>query len=181
MDGKFLQNLYVPHSIARGIFEHGSTAGGKWSEGEVRRPAALPYWGHKWGVQAPDGLYLPTPQDPLPDAVSGATPPGAFLLETALKSGVPGKFRVLLEINQAWDWNAYWNNNKFPGDREYATSCQPAVVYATTLDLSSGIRQADLLPIGHSHYAGRDGSLDPDLSTLTTALQIVGTASVQVK
>jgi len=35
-------------------------------------------------------------------------------------------------------------------------------------------------PIGHSHYSGKDGSLSPDLGTLTTALEIVRAAIVSV-
>ena len=34
--------------------------------------------------------------------------------------------------------------------------------------------------VGHSHYAGKDGSLTPDLSTLTTALKITNKISVRI-
>jgi hypothetical protein len=36
-------------------------------------------------------------------------------------------------------------------------------------------------PAGHSHYSGKTGELFTDLSTLTTALKIVKTATVRVK
>lgn len=178
LDGTYLQTLYVPRSIARGVFQHGSTSTGKWTEGEVRRPGALPYWGHRWGIQAKDGLYLPTPENPLPDAVSGATPQAAFVLNSRLAFQPGKKFRVFMEINQPWDWNEYWTNNKYPGDKDYATSCQPAVVYSAILDPESGIQSAELKAIGHSHYSGKDGSLTTDLSTLTTALQIASSVRV---
>jgi hypothetical protein len=35
--------------------------------------------------------------------------------------------------------------------------------------------------IGHSHYAGKDGNLYQDTSTLTTALQIAGKIVVKVE
>jgi hypothetical protein len=35
-------------------------------------------------------------------------------------------------------------------------------------------------PIGHSHPSGKDGELDSDLSTLTTALQIADSIVVRV-
>jgi hypothetical protein len=180
LSGNFIQNIYIPQSIARGVFRHGSTQTGKWTEGEIRRPAALPYWGHKWGVKAADGLYLPTKQNPLPDAVSGATPAADFVLYSNIMDKNLKKFRILMEINQAWDWNDFWNNNKYPGDMEYATSCQPALVYASLIDLDAGINSVVLQAIGHSNYAGKDGNLDPDLSTLTTALEIVGKITVSV-
>jgi hypothetical protein len=181
MDGNYLQTLYVPRSIARGVFQHGSTSSGRWAEGEVRRPAALPYWGHQRGIKAEDGLYLPTSQNPLPDAVSGATPQSGFVLHAKLAFQSGKKFRVLMEVNQPWDWNEYWTNNKYPGDMEYATSCQPAVVYAAILDPDAGIRTSELKAIGHSHYSGKDGSLTTDLSTLTSALEIVRSVKASVK
>ena len=35
--------------------------------------------------------------------------------------------------------------------------------------------------IGHSHYSGKDGNLYPDLSTLTTAVQIVKSIKVVIE
>lgn len=171
--GQYIQTLYVNKSIATSIFGHGDNSGGAWQPGMVRRPAALPYWGHKRGIPADDGLYVPDPQHPVPDAYTGATPPGDFVLKTKTDEPVSGKVNLLFEINQSWDWNGYWNNAKFPEEYEYRTSAQPAVVYSVTLDLSDTGKEYILQPVGHSHYSGADGSLDPDLSTLTTALEIV--------
>jgi hypothetical protein len=172
MEGNYLQTLYVAQSIAKGVFLHGDASTGRWMPGEIRRPAALPYWGHQRGIQAEDGLYLPSAKSPLPDAVTGATPKGDFVLRTRLNMDIPRSFRLLFEINQTWDWNEYWTNLKFPDDPEYKTSSQPALVYAVAIDRDEGINQWTLQPIGHSHYSGKDGSLTSDLSTLTTALQI---------
>jgi len=35
--------------------------------------------------------------------------------------------------------------------------------------------------VGHSHYSGKTGELFPDLSTLTTALQIADSIIVKVR
>jgi len=35
--------------------------------------------------------------------------------------------------------------------------------------------------IGHSHYSGKTGELFPDLSTITTALQIADSIIVRIK
>jgi len=40
------------------------------------------------------------------------------------------------------------------------------------VDLSSSQEVFELKHIGHSHYSGKNGELFPDLSTLTTALEI---------
>ena len=180
-DGNFVQNLYVSQSIATGVFNYGTEKNGQWTKGEVRRPASLPYWSHKQGIVADDGLYMPTPEHPVPDAFSGATPKNDFVLETKLNKPIPDKFNVLLEINQPWDWNEYWTNAKYPDDYEYKTSSQPAVVYRAGIDIAEGPDEVDMKLIGHSHYSGQDGELYEDTSTLTTATEIVDRITVKIK
>lgn len=180
LSGNYIQTLYVARSVATSVFNYGDPSGGNWTNGVVRRPAALPYWSHKRGVQAEDGLYMPSPQYPIPDAYSGATPKNSSIINTKLDQEGPESFYVLLEINQPWDWNDYWTNNKFPDDDEYKTSSQPAIVYRTLVTLDQGKAKFQMEALGHSHYSGKDGSLVEDLSTLTTALQIIDKVTVVV-
>ena len=181
LNGNFLQTLYVSESIAKGIFRHGDSSQGFWMPGEIRRPAALPYWSHKRGIMAGDGLYIPTPSNPIPDAYSGPTPDKSFILHTRLDERGARRIRVLFEINQTWDWNEYWTNNKFPEDDEYKTSCQPALVYATEIDLDDPRSGYTMNVIGRSHHSGADGKLYDDLETLTTALHIAEKIMVRVE
>lgn len=178
--GKFIQTLFVAESIGKGVFQHGDTSRGFWMPGEIRRPAALPYWSHKRGIRAGDGLYLPTPEDPVADAYTGPTPQKSFVLHTRLDDPDVRKFRVLFEINQTWDWNEYWTNNKFPDDDEYKTSCQPALVYAVSVDLDSPAAEYPMEIIGRSHHSGANGELYDDLHTLTTALHIAEEITVTI-
>lgn len=180
VDGEYIQSLYVAESMAKGFFSYGDKSSGKWQPGVVRRPAALPYWSYQRGVQEADGLYIPTTSTPLPDAYSGATPNGDFILNTRSDAPVNEKFRVLFEINQSWDWNEYWTNNKYPNDTEYMTSSQPSVVYAVTIDPNSDITEYYMNPIGHGHYAGANGVLYTDLSTVTTALWIAESIKIEI-
>ena len=69
--GKYIETLFVAESIGKGVFAHGKESGGKWQQGPLRRPAALPYWSHKRGIREDDGYYIPTPDNPLPDAITG--------------------------------------------------------------------------------------------------------------
>lgn len=170
--GKYIETLYVAKSIAKGIFQHGDKSSGKWEPGPIRRPAALPYWSHKRGVRASDGLYIPEQSNPMPDAVTGATPQKSFILQTTTSDKIESPVRILFEINQSWDWNEYWTNNKYPDDPDYKTSSQPALVYMTTIDPSYPDSVFVFKPIGHSHFSGKDGSLDENIGTLTTALEI---------
>lgn len=171
-DGHYIETLYIAESIGKGIFRHGVKSQGEWEAGPVRRPAALPYWGHQRGIMAEDGYYIPTPESPMPDAITGPTPSGNFTLLSKSSEATPLVFKLLLEINQSWDWNEYWTNTMFPEDVNYKTSSQPAIVYEAVIDINSAQREYVMVPVGHSHFSGQDGSLNPDLSTLTTAQQI---------
>ncbi|MFO7862765.1 MAG: hypothetical protein R6U85_02085 [Salinivirgaceae bacterium] len=67
--------------------------------------------------------------------------------------------------------NKFWTNAKYD-NANYLTSCQPALVYAVTVDFSQPIDTYYLNPIGHSHPYGADGLLYTNLKTFTTALNI---------
>lgn len=173
MDGNFIETLYVAASIGTGIFGHGTVNEGHWEPGPVSRPAALPYWWHKYS-------YLPTPDNPVPDAITGPTPQSDFLLNSSISNEVPKRLKVVMEINQSWDWNEYWTNDKFPDNQEYKTSSQPAIVYEAVISLEGSKKIFQMQAVGNSHYAGEDGKLYDGLETLTTARNIVGSARVRI-
>lgn len=174
MEGNYIETLLVTDYVAKGIYGHGSLGPEKWDSkpGPVERPSTLPVWLHKHQKEA-GGQLLPSPENPVPDAITSATPKGDFVLETVVKGNVPMKFRLMMEINQTWDWNSYWNNSLFPDDLEYKASCQPALVYAVTIDRNGPQAEYCLNPIGHSHYSGKNGELYTDISTITSAKEIV--------
>lgn len=179
-EGNYLETLYVTRFVAGGVYGHGQLSPGKWDNkpGEARRPGTLPYWAHKRNVRAEDGLFVPSEKNPLPDAITAATPTGSFKLNSRLTNEKSGKIRVLLEINQAWDANNYWYNGKFPGDNDYFGSLQPSLIYAATIDLSRSEGSVFLNPVGHGHPSGKDGRLYTDLTSLTTAKDIIHSVSV---
>jgi hypothetical protein len=179
-DGSFVQTLYVAESIGKGVFQHGDPSRGFWKPGEIQRPAALPYWSHKRGIKNKKGLYLPTPSNPVPDAYTGPTPGQSFILHTRLDEPGLRRFNLLFEINQTWDWNEFWTNNKFPEDEDYKSSCQPAVVYTASIDLDHPQKTYQMKMIGRSHQSGATGELFHDLETLTTALHIADQIQVRL-
>jgi len=180
-EGNYIQTLFVPVSVATGVFKYAKPEKNKWISAPKRTPQILPYWSHKRGVKASDGLYMPEPQNPVADAYSGATPVKGFILNSRADKELPDEFRIMFEINQNWDWNNYWTNNKFPDDENYKMSCQPALVYEARVDLENRQVSYRMKPIGHSHYSGKTGELFPDLSTLTTALNIADSIIVRIK
>ena len=179
-EGNFLQTLYVSESIGKGVFKHVSREAGRWMAGEIQRPAALPYWTHQRDIINEAGTLLPTPQQPVPDAYTGATPSFSFIFYLYTDKPLNGTYMLFLELNQSWDWNEHWTNNKFPGDNEYKTASQPALVYAAKIDTNSW-EEMELKPVGHSHYSGKDGKLYDNLNTLSTALKITKRITVAVK
>ena len=180
-EGEYIQTLYVAKSVATGIFEYGRQEKNKWITAPKRAPQTLPYWAHKRGVVAADGLFMPDGNTAVPDAYTGATPKTGFIMTSRADNPLPRKFRVMLEINQNWDWNEYWTNNRFPGDENYLWSAQPALVYEALIDTDSPQESYTMKPAGHSHYSGKTGELFTDVSSLTTALKIAESIIVSLK
>lgn len=180
MNGNFLHELYVTKSVATGIFRFGDTSSGKWEAGERRYRAALPYFFHKRSKDRsnPD---IPSVESPLIDAFTGATPKNNFDLFTKTDSKDFSQFRIIMEVNQTWDFNNYWHNAKFPDDADYRTSAQPSLVYAVTIDTKNLMDEYYMNPIGHGHYSGKTGNLYTNLSTFTTALEIFSEIKVMIQ
>ena len=179
--GKYIHPLYVAESIAKGKFRHARFQEGKWMPGRKLIPSALPYWSHKQADVPEDSFVMPSPENPIPDAYTGATPTNSFVLKTVVEPFAGNVFDILFEINQSWDWNEYWYNSKYPGNEEYLKSAQPALVYRVTIDVNDQKREYKMKPVGHSHPYGANGELYEDISTLTTALKIADRIIVRLK
>jgi len=183
LEGKYIETLYVTNYLATGIYKHARLGEGepRSKSGPAKRPSSLPYWLHKRNIRADGATYLPTPDKPVPDAITGATPKNNFMLKTVIKNSIKGKIRILMEINQAWDHNEYWNEERFPGEFDYTYSCQPALIYSAVIDLDNQPKEFTLTLIGHSHFSGKNGELFKDTSTFTTAKNIVKEVKVYLK
>lgn len=167
LSGNYLTTIYVTHSIAT---QSWTAAGGD------RRKSALPVWCHSRGIPYPDGLYLPTKKEPVADGISGATPKGSF--DVKLRPvGDLKQFVVKIEVNHSTDWNDHFPKDAKEGDVNYSGgkggSGQPAVVYSAIIDLNSGSKQYTANIVGHSSPDGSDGNIYTDISSLTSALDII--------
>lgn len=175
MEGNYLSTIYVTHKIATQSWQ---------AAGKNRRKEALPHWCYSRGVKYNDGLYLPTKKEPLTDGITGATPRGSFDVKVTPNSAVK-QFVVKVEINHSTDFNDYYPKSAKEGDSNYSGgekgSGQPAVVYAVQVDLTSGKKDFEAKLLGHSSPDGSDGGIYEDVSTLTTALQIVKQITVHLK
>lgn len=180
MEGKYIETLYVTQYLGSGIFRHAKRAEGRplSKRGPAKRPSALPVWLH----QRNNGIFLlPTPDAPVADAISGATPKNNFILSTVCTQQLPTQFKVMFEINQPFDYNEYWSKELHPAEFDYNYSAQPALVYAAVIDISKKSDKVQFELIGHSHYSGRNGELYSDVSLFPTALSIVEKMYVAIK
>lgn len=180
--GNHLQTLFVTQATAKGIFFGGRSKenfkefdSNRDATGGYRRVNALPVWSHKRGVQYPDGMYVPTRENPLPDGITGATLSNNFHLSTS--ADYASKFNLRLEINVAFDDNEYYSEYDFPDDEVFHSGTgqlgQPSIVFESLVDMNDSKDYYLMELVGHGHHSGQSGELYPDLSTLTTALELV--------
>lgn len=180
--GNYVETIFVSKATAQGLFFGGRSKnnfkefdGKKEAVGDYRRVNALPVWSHKRGVTYPDGMYVPTKEDPLPDAITGATIIDNFKLLSSIDS--MASFILKVEINVAFDDNEYYSEYDFPEDEVYHNGTgqlgQPSIIFESLIDLRAdkGYYLMDL--IGHGHHSGQSGEIYKDLSKLTTAKEIV--------
>jgi hypothetical protein len=172
-DGRYVETLYVTRRTARQDWRTRNE--------RVRRPESLPFWAFSRGVVYEDGLRLPTRKNPLSDAITGATPPGSFTLETV----IPDKetvLRICVELNHAYDFNdSFPKGKKYGEDGFSGISGQPSIVYRAEVELAGARKTFRLRPAGCGSLDGSHGRLCDDMSKLTTARRIVIRITVKWK
>lgn len=172
--GNYVETLFATDRIAKGLFKQ--EVDGEVKFISVRRPEAVPYWSHKRGIAENDGLFVPTPETALPDAITRPTPVSHFRLQAKMEKRDLQQFKVLFEVNRSFDWNEYYNEKAFPDDFIYSGNGyvgQPSLIYSTPLiDLNSPHKSYLMEVIGRGHHSGRDGRLYTNLSNITTALEL---------
>ena len=125
------------------------------------RLEALPVWNHAVGKNE-SGESL--------DAVSSASTKGKVDAKIDGESLVNGnEYRAFLEVNQSFDYNDFWNEGNS------GVNGQPSAIYRA--EFIAGKRgEVSFSPIGHGSADGADGSINPELKSLTTALEIISSA-----
>ena len=86
-------------------------------------------------------------------------------------------FRVMVEVNVAFDENEYYSEYDFLEDSLYHGGTgllgQPSLIYGTTINHKDTERYHVLSLLGHGHHSGATGELIADIRTITTAKGIV--------
>lgn len=168
LDGKYIDTLYITGKTSNSSYRSKDP-----EIDVVRRPEALPYWSHKRGIIAQDGLYTPDTQNSDLDGISAATPKADY--QVSLSAPKMGRYKLMIEVNRSYDFNEYYSKTRFPDDEIYSgsgSSGQPSLVYESIIDSQkAGSHLFNL--IGHGHHSGRDGKLYGDTSNITSAKQLL--------
>ena len=163
--GMFVDTVYVTRKTAReGLGNRGGELDDHWGGSRL---SVLPVWAHQRGIDDGSGNYYPSKTKPLIDAISSATPKaGQFIWNWQPRRALkPGRYDYYIEVNKSFDQNEYHNYSWYRG--------QPSVIWRGQLQVGNQLSQSKAEIIGHGHVAGADGRIDSDLSTLTTALDLI--------
>ena len=170
--GTFVDTVYVTRKIAKkGL---GNRKGGIDDKMGGSRLSALPVWAHRRGVDYGGGNFYPEKEPPkdkaLPDAVTSATPGSGEFKWTWNPEKVlaPGRYHFYIEVNKSFDDNDAHDYSWYRG--------QPSVIWQGTLVVGDALSTAKAKIIGHGDPAGANGNITSDVSTLTTALELVARA-----
>jgi hypothetical protein len=166
--GKLLQNIYITKRFAkqewRSIKSHPDS---------TYRTMSLPFWLNRM-IAA--GLPIPTQSKPLADAVTAATPPGSFTINTHIDSQIKSGI-IWCEVNSSFD-----NNEVYSKDKPNPFNGQPSVLFNgeyNSTDTSHSPVQ--LIYKGHGGDSGKDGALYTDNSGITTARSIIESIEYVIK
>jgi hypothetical protein len=168
LEGKYIDTLYITGKTSNSSYRSKDLA-----VDVVRRPEALPYWSHKRGIKANDGLYTPEGKSSDLDGIAAATPKVDY--QVAMSAPQMGRYKLMVEVNRTYDFNEFYSKTRFPDDAIYSgsgSSGQPSLIYEAIMD-SQKPGQYILNLIGHGHHSGKDGSLYTDLHNITSAKQIL--------
>ncbi|MFW5808062.1 MAG: hypothetical protein ACOCWH_03305 [Spirochaetota bacterium] len=164
-NGGIIDTLYITGADFKEL-RHG----GKDRKGETFFRESFPVWASRM-QQA--GRKLPSKEKPYTDAVTSATPPASFTVQTRLK-GAFRPFVLYAEVNKSGDTNEHYT------DETNGWVGQPSLVYRTE------ITEADRSSRITMELAGHGGSLDDtpkihqDMSGLDSALDQIHEITILV-
>jgi hypothetical protein len=163
--GVLVETVFVTGKVAkRGLGNRRGDLDGKMGG---PRLSALPVWAHVCCVDYGDGNYYPSEDNPLPDAITSATPEaGEFVWEWKPADTLKwGGYFYYIEVNGSFDKNDHHDYSWYRG--------QPSIVWRGSIEVGDHTASSEAVIIGHGHVAGEDGVINPELSTLTTSLKLI--------
>lgn len=166
-NGEFIQNLCVTRCFAKQEWKFAKN-----KEDECIRTMCMPYWFNKYQKA---GNKKPTLANPLPDAVTGATPTGSFILESVLGT-TNGKVNVFIELNKSFDYYGEFTKER----KESEFNGQPSIIYKAEIDLDSTNQDYIFKLIGHGGENGDDSKIYNDIDKVKRAQTMVKSISLEI-
>ncbi len=167
-DGKFVDTIFLTQKMAKkGL--------GNKKNRDIDSPLAgsrmstVPVWAHWRGVDYGNGNFNPPQDQPLPDGITTATPKaGEFIWRWQPEKPLPeGKYFYYVEVNKSRDKN---ENH----DYHCWYRGQPSVIWKGQITIGERQDSSEAGIVGHGSNDGSHGRIETDISTLTSALKILG-------
>lgn len=158
----WLENAH--QGAIRTVWVTEKTGTGDWGGGTTR-PVSLPYWASRWNIETQSQSF-PTPENPVVDAVTGATPKGEFSVEAT----VPAKsvWNYFIETNVSGDYNDDFPAEGKDGKKDRNGNGQPSIIYKGQIT-ASPTRHSTPNLIGRTDQFQNVKEINPDLKGITTA------------
>lgn len=161
-NGNFIRTLYVTRRASKKSWRFGPKEG---------RPESLPVWYHKSkneSAKTKSSTQKKSGEADI-DAVTSATPKGGVIFREDI--GNAG-CKIYAEFNTSFDYNdAYTKKNS-------GVNGQPSVVYMAEIPSAFEENEIRLNLTGTGSIDGSSGTINPDTTSLTTALKIVKAVTV---
>ena len=148
----------------RTIWVTKKTGTGSWGRKTVR-PISLPYWVSRWQKET-SSSGDPTPENPVADAVTGATPKQDFTCRTEVPAAT--KWNYFIEVNVSGDFNDSFPAVSKNGKRDRNGNGQPSIIYTGQITALPGqCREPEL--IGRTHQFEGVRNIISDLEGISDA------------
>jgi hypothetical protein len=152
-----VRTVYVTYRGARGDYF-----------GKVECPVALPAWIAAWRREF-GRTGFPTPRDPIPEAITGATSQtGKVRAEATVPAGK--KYVFYLEMNVAGDFNNAYPFEVAGGVVDYHGNGQPSLIYRGEITAAPGDSSSPV-PYGRTEQHQYTGVIIRNLDGLDSALK----------
>jgi hypothetical protein len=163
----------IPHRTVRTVWVTSKTAAGDWGK-NITRSASLPYWVSRWNIETKTNS-CPTPQNPVIDALTGATPK----VDCTAEAEVPANstWNYFIEVNVSGDYNNAFPLKQPSGRKDRQGNGQPSIIYRGTITASPGRKSSPRL-IGRTDQFQSVKRIITDLEGITTAKKLFSTIEV---
>jgi lysophospholipase L1-like esterase len=157
----------------RTVWVTSKTGTGSWGS-DVVRTVSLPYWVTRWNIETQSRSY-PTLENPVINAVTGATPK----VDIAVEALVPSKslWNYFVEVNVSGDYNDAFPVKRQDGKQDRQGNGQPSIIYRGTITSSPGRHSSPQL-IGRTEQFQNVKYIITDMEGITTARDLFSTIEV---